>query len=139
MEDPGANACGFTPRGGAAPPNATAAALFHTHPNKKGDLVYGCASGPEGQKYSQYPGDGLRPRRAEDKAAKGGGSPADWRYARSGYDSTTGIKVYSIDADGRVWRLDPQLSVTDEEPSLVSNPNNFRAFGSGPTSCHWVT
>ncbi len=93
---------------------------------------------PDGTKWSQYPGDGLKPKKAGDKAAQGGGSPADWRYARDEYDPTTGITIYSVDADGRVWRLDPQLNDTDEEPSLVPNPNNFRAFGSGPTSCHWV-
>lgn len=139
VDDPGANACGFRPQGGTAPPGATAAALFHTHPNRKNDPVYGCPPDPNtGEKFSQYPGDGLKPQKAGDKAAKGGGSPADWRYARDEYDPNTGIKIYSIDADGRVWRLDPQLSDPDEEPSLVPNPNNFRAFGSGPTSCHWV-
>lgn len=98
----------------------------------------GCSPDPNtGENFSQYPGDGLKPQKAADKAAKGGGSPADWRYARGGYDPNTGIKIYTVDADGLVWRLDPQLGDPDEEPSLVPNPNNFRAFGSGPTSCHW--
>lgn len=136
VADPLATQCAYTPSQGTAPPNAvTYVALFHTHPNKPGHKVYGCPDSPAGVPQSQFPGDGKEVPLAGDKAKNGGGSPADWRFAR---DQT--LPVFVVDADGTVWRLDPQVNDTSSNPAQIPNPNKFvfRALEGSSRTCDWV-
>lgn len=135
VDDPTATACAYLPSAGPTPPGGIGlVAIFHTHPNKPGDKVYGCPQSISGQKYSQAPGDGLPVPIAANKEKSGGGSPPDWRYARD----IAGIPIFAVDRDGRVWRLDPQFNNSSASPALVPNPNSFRAFGGSSPTCDWV-
>ncbi len=117
-------------------PGAYPVSIYHTHPEKPGDPVYGCSGiDPNHPMWSQYPGDSLPVQHAGNFSKAGGGSGAhlfpadttgDWpiveKYATS---------MYVIQKDGTVWRLDPGLGFPKK-----NNPNHWSAFGTGYDGNH---
>lgn len=99
------------------PPQAGAVlvSIFHTHPARTGDSVYGCTS-PTGKPiYGQTLGDGKLPATAIPDR-NGGGSTADWTAA-----DNSGFPFYVINKSGRVYKLVSGTPAAQRD----SNPNKW--------------
>lgn len=94
-------------------PGDTPVALFHTHPNSVGEIVYGCKGG------QQYPGGPGTPFKKPPEFDTGGGSNNDWDVIdRPAWQ----IPMYVMSKDGLMWRLDPHTP----KSLRPSNPNYWR-------------
>lgn len=128
VDDPNATECHVDVRLGEEENpilGATVVGHYHIHVATPPDSLYGCLPSPDGKKYSQYPGDGLRPYYApasdtpSDNYGFGGGSVNDWVLALY---PAPGHAEYVMWKDGTVYRLSRRV-----DPS--SNTDHWSAFG----------
>ena len=129
VDDPSSTECNMNPSAGYVPPAGTdSAGAYHAHSYTWPDSAYGCGFDQDSlQYYSDYPGDGRRPAMLPKMEDEGGGSDADWSWAR-----THQMPLYVIWKDGTVYRLDPGYVGPHQ-----SNPYHWRAFGPGTRKCAW--
>lgn len=103
--DPSATECHTNPMlvSQAPPPgedSATFVALYHTHPSKTWEPVYGCYSDSLFD-YAQYKGEPNKKIPLADPDHNGGGSPGDWGTTNQGFHQ------YIINKNGHIWHLVP--------------------------------
>ena len=115
VPDPAATACGFTPRPGPTFPDAIWKFIFHAHPSVAGEPITGCSGMRQGEVGTV----------SRDYRRWGGGSRRDWDYVRS-----SGIRVYVIDLDKNVFKLDPSVP-RGSEGNNVGRRWRFDPGGSG--------
>jgi hypothetical protein len=105
-------------------PDDMAVAVFHTHPNAPGEMVYGCP----GKDAAQFPGDpGKKPKQVGDASKTGGGSVEDWN-ATDGW----GYTQYVMTKNGLISRLD----LKTPKPKRASNPNMWN-WKNSVIGCNW--
>jgi hypothetical protein len=120
---------------------ASVVGYYHTHSIIPPDSAYGCLPDKDtGEKYSQYPGDGLKPYYApkEDSAKYnyeyGGGSMDDWLHSYL----PPAHPEYVVWKDGTIYRIGPGTGT-----GMMNNPNYWSAFGAARDStkpaakCTW--
>jgi hypothetical protein len=125
--DPNATECHvslntISPTPPASEPGAMLVAVYHTHPSGTNEKTYGC-NPIEGKPQAQTLNDGLPVPRAAPNA-QGGGSPGDWQAANQGFPH------YTINKDGFLWRLDPNVPDQDRR----KNPNKWN-WKKAPPGC----
>lgn len=112
FNDPAATPCGINVPIVATPPPGAAGtkpwAVAHTHPSTDGDFVPSIC--------------GFPPSSTFEPSLWGGGSGADWYYAR-----TEAVSVYAITKTGDLYRLD-----LNGQPTLkMKNPNAWKTTAMG--------